>query len=342
MTGREQRGIRPIRYPIATWILLYALIIAGGIGIGFAFGWSPLTTYSWWATGVLIGTIGLGILAWWWTYRHSAPPDDRPSGSQATDMSQTGRLPGSTYERYLPMLLYEVLHELKQPLTIMDGYIQLLQKRETDAQTRSDLAAVHRQIRRMMAYIERFRQPVHLATHPEWTDVMEIVRGVLQIFTPVARRHHVRLDLELYSIPPVCIRAQEWEQLLWNLLENGLKALQAVPPEQRVLTLRIHHFTPVWDVTERSEDARAPLCGLTLVVRDTGPGIPPDEQAAIFTPFFSRRPGTRHMGLGLAICRYIVERNGGRIEVRSAPGRGTEFRVWWPCARPHTDYNDRQ
>ena len=335
---------RLTRYAIARRTLLWMGMIAGGLGMGLVFGGFPLTAYGPWVGGVLIGIFALGMLAWWWTRRHTDVSDRQPSEPQVPEPSRTGHLFGSTYDHYLPMLLYEVLHELKQPLTIMDGYVQLLQKRDIDAQTRSDLEAIHRQIRRMMAYIERFRQPVHLETHPEWTDVTEVVRGVLQIFTPVARQHHVRLDFKPSSIPPVCIRAQEWEQLLWNLLENGLKALQAVPPDQRVLTLRIRHFTPVWDTTVRPAHSDPPLCGLTLVIRDTGPGIPPDQQAAIFAPFFSRQPGTRHMGLGLAICRYIVERNGGRIEVHSAPGRGTEFRIWWPCAQPHTrtHQNNRQ
>lgn len=65
-------------------------------------------------------------------------------------------------------------------------------------------------------------------------------------------------------------------------------------------------------------------------MRDSGCGIPPDELRRVFDPFFTTKPVGSGTGLGLSISYGIVERHGGRIEVDSTPGQGSEFRVWLP------------
>jgi signal transduction histidine kinase len=74
--------------------------------------------------------------------------------------------------------------------------------------------------------------------------------------------------------------------------------------------------------------------GMTWVrVSDTGPGITPEEQARIFTPFYRGRTGRRFpqgMGLGLSIARDLVAAHGGRLEVDSTPGSGSRFTLWFP------------
>ena len=77
--------------------------------------------------------------------------------------------------------------------------------------------------------------------------------------------------------------------------------------------------------------ASAASAGCALIeVTDNGPGIPPDVMAKIFEPFFTTKPPGRGTGLGLSICYGIAETHGGRIEVDSAPGRGSTFRVYLP------------
>jgi two-component system NtrC family sensor kinase len=65
-------------------------------------------------------------------------------------------------------------------------------------------------------------------------------------------------------------------------------------------------------------------------VEDTGPGIPPSEQAKIFEPFYTTKPQGQGTGLGLSICYGIVREHAGRIEVVSQPGAGARFRVVLP------------
>lgn len=70
--------------------------------------------------------------------------------------------------------------------------------------------------------------------------------------------------------------------------------------------------------------------GVELLVTDTGPGIPPSQQAKLFEPFYTtKEKGT---GIGLALCLSIIERHRGKISVRSGEGEGTTFTVFFPFA----------
>ncbi len=71
-----------------------------------------------------------------------------------------------------------------------------------------------------------------------------------------------------------------------------------------------------------------------IEVADDGCGMPPDVQRRIFEPFYTTKPVGQGTGLGLSMAFSIVQKHGGRIEVQSAPGEGTRFRVWVPVAGP--------
>src|SRR5262249_54997928 len=104
-------------------------------------------------------------------------------------------------------------------------------------------------------------------------------------------------------------------QVIVNLVTNAHQALREVPLP-RVLTL-----------TTRYDAEQA---GVLLEVADTGPGIPAVIQAQIFEPFFTTKPAGIGTGLGLPLCRGIIEGHGGTIRMRSQPGQGTVFRVELP------------
>jgi signal transduction histidine kinase len=102
------------------------------------------------------------------------------------------------------------------------------------------------------------------------------------------------------------------EQVLVNLVLN---AIAAMPAGGR---LAFHH---VMD---------GPF--LTLIVSDTGEGIPEENLEKIFDPFFTTKRNGEGTGLGLAVCRKIIEQHGGKISASSRPGEGTEFSVSLPFA----------
>ena len=109
-------------------------------------------------------------------------------------------------------------------------------------------------------------------------------------------------------------------QVLVNLLQNSLDALKsaAAPP-----------LDPVIRITGREQDG---FC--LLSVRDNGPGIPEEIRSKIFEPFFTTKDVGAGMGLGLNICYRIAQAHGGSIEVRSEPGRFSEFTLRLPAREP--------
>ena len=105
------------------------------------------------------------------------------------------------------------------------------------------------------------------------------------------------------------------DQVLVNLLTNAAQALGPAGGTIRV-------------------GARERADGVEMYVADDGPGIPPEVLPRIFDPFFTTKDVGEGSGLGLSIVHGIVDRHGGRIDVESAPGKGTTFRVLFPTRRP--------
>jgi PAS domain S-box-containing protein len=134
--------------------------------------------------------------------------------------------------------------------------------------------------------------------HSEMVDTSVIVRAVRAPDLPSVKG--VRVELQ---------------QVLVNLLINAVQAMKDLPLDCRVI-----------DVETRSER------GLAIVeVRDRGPGIPPERLSVVFDPFFSTK--TSGLGMGLSICRRIVENHGGTIEARNLPEGGASFVFSLPIDR---------
>jgi two-component system sensor kinase FixL len=105
------------------------------------------------------------------------------------------------------------------------------------------------------------------------------------------------------------------EQVLLNLVRNGVESMFDVPPDRRRLTIEAH---PAGQFVEVS-------------VRDTGHGITPDNMSRLFSPFFTTKADG--MGLGLSISRSIIEAHSGRLWAESEPGVGTSFYFSLPVIR---------
>jgi len=180
----------------------------------------------------------------------------------------------------------------------------------------------------------------------EVEDGVNRVRNIVSELGPFARQHPAARDLqEAESMVEVALRflSHEWKdavriekdfepglkayasrnqvvQVLVNLLQNSLDALKsaAAPP-----------LDPVIRITGREQDG---FC--LLSVRDNGPGIPEEIRSKIFEPFFTTKDVGAGMGLGLNICYRIAQAHGGSIEVRSEPGRFSEFTLRLPAREP--------
>jgi hemerythrin-like metal-binding protein len=146
------------------------------------------------------------------------------------------------------------------------------------------------------------------------TDVTEIVERALQIAGNEIK-HKASLVKELAVLPPVACIASQINQVLVNLLVN---AAQAVTPPGIITVRSGVQGESVW-----------------LEVSDNGCGMPEDVKKRIFEPFYTTKEVGKGTGLGLSISWEIVQRHNGEIEVTSAPGEGTTFRVTLPIQ--HTE-----
>jgi CheY-like chemotaxis protein len=129
-------------------------------------------------------------------------------------------------------------------------------------------------------------------------------------------RHRAQLVKDYQSAPNVLANEARLGQVFLNLLINAAQAIPEGQAEKNRITVRI-----------RNLDQR-----VAVEVQDTGGGMPQEVVSRIFDPFFTTKPVGQGTGLGLTICQGIVQGMGGEIEVTSAPGKGSLFRVLLPTA----------
>jgi len=225
-------------------------------------------------------------------------------------------------------------HEIRNPLStiVLNADLAAEEVRESPLPPESReplerrLGTLARETRRLKDILEdflRFAGRLRLDRAP--VDLRELLEEFADFHLPQALAAGVTQSVEVPPGPTVAeVDADQVKQILLNLVLNAVQAMQAQPPERpRRLTLRL----------ARSADGnRGPEA--VLEVEDTGPGIDPRRHESIFRPYLTDKPGGT--GLGLALARRIAEAHGGRIEVESAPGRGSRFLVRLPLAAPVT------
>jgi signal transduction histidine kinase len=169
-----------------------------------------------------------------------------------------------------------------------------------------NLGRINELILNMLAFSKR-RDPLL-----ENVNVNHVLTECVQLVSPRADERHVAVLTDLDDMPPVPADAEGLAHAFLNLLTN---ALEAVQDNQGAITV-----TSRYDSMNRNVIVR---------VIDNGSGIPEDQIASIYTPFFSSK-GQKGTGLGLAVTRKVVQEHQGKIEVSSAAGQGTTFTVTLP------------
>lgn len=219
-----------------------------------------------------------------------------------------------------------IVHDLKNPLTAIDGSIQLLSRKHlADRPEASRMAgSILRSCRVMMGMIldlldvSRFEEGCPVVK-PEPVALRELILSNIEECSAMARNAHVELSSEFPDTEPRAMADPGLvERIVANLLNNAIKH---TPPGGRVV------------VSSRRREG-----WVEVAVRDTGEGIPAGESDRIFDKF-ARAGGqtrsTRHdRGLGLTFCRMAVEAHGGHIGVESAPQRGSVFTFTLPATAP--------
>jgi signal transduction histidine kinase len=237
---------------------------------------------------------------------------------EETVQDRTHRLVQSEKIAAMGSLLAGVAHELNNPLTVILGSAQLLRlfANDPDALARridSISGAAHRCVRIVRNFLSLARQRA-----PERTDVRlhDVVQGAVELLAYELRVDDVEVAIDVQQdLPVLSADPHQLHQVLVNLLTNAHQAMRRSPQPRRIT------FTARHD---------APRARVRLEVTDTGPGIPQALQARIFEPFFTTKPTGEGTGLGLSLCRGMIEEHGGTIELDSEPGSGSRFTIELP------------
>jgi len=213
-------------------------------------------------------------------------------------------------------------HELNQPLAAIAGYnagcLNMLAAGNADLRDIEEaLGKSTEQAQRAGRIIRRIYEFVRRAEpKSEPCDVVQLVDEVIALVEPDARRHGMRIQREFApSLPAVHGDRILLGQVVLNLIRNGIEAMRDVAPERRLLVI----------AAECKDDQ------VHLQVADRGHGIPEEVAARLFEPFFTTKP--EGMGMGLNICRSVVEGHKGRLWLEPNPAGGSIVHVLLPTRR---------
>lgn len=202
-------------------------------------------------------------------------------------------------------------HEIRNPLGSMELFASLLAEAKLPPPQHGWIQHIQAGLRSLAATVNNVLQ-LHADSNPNLlsTDMGELLHWAFEFLGPLAQQAGVRISLcnELVGLR-IAADAHGLQQAILNLVLNALRAL---PSAGWVLLA-----------------GRRGRCGwVELEISDNGGGIPPQHLEHIFEPGFTTRPGSA--GLGLAVCKKLVEQHGGRIHVSSVVGKGTTFLVHLP------------
>lgn len=206
-----------------------------------------------------------------------------------------------------------IAHEIRNPLTVIQGYLQLITGRCKKLCNSEDaftlLLDELKRANQIIADFLRFCRPD--VPKKERVQLNDIMAGAVSLLYGEALRKNVRIDTyPAADLPELCLDKSQITQIFLNLFTN---ALQAMPDGG---TLSVHTS---YNITADSVE---------VTVGDSGVGMPPGTISKIFTPFFTTKEnGT---GLGLAITQTIIYAHGGLIHAESIPGQGTKFIITLP------------
>jgi two-component system sensor histidine kinase KdpD len=225
-------------------------------------------------------------------------------------------------ERLRNSLLSAISHDLRTPLSVLVGLAETLQLAQPPPSPQQAAIAddIREQAQRLRSLVENLLdmarlQAGRIAVQRQWHSLEELVGAALLAVGPALAPRAVRVRLPA-DLPLVEVDAALFERVLCNLLENAAK------------------FTP--SSSHVDIGARADGTRIVIWVDDDGPGLPSGREEEIFQKFErgDKESATPGVGLGLAICRAVVEAHEGSIRAQNRPGGGARFLIELPAGTP--------
>lgn len=249
------------------------------------------------------------------TARKDAAEHERLQNEQ---MQQTARLVS------MGEMASSLAHELNQPLAAINSYASgcrnlLSQAQPNLRQLDQAITKMSEQAKRAGQIIRGIREFVQRqAPHRHSCQIGDLLNTVQSLLKSELQKNRVKLSIELEpGLPPLFADAVMLEQVVFNLMRNAIEAMQATPVDKRSLHVRL---------TRDNEQLRA-------IIADRGTGIAPEQLEQLFKPFYTTK--ATGMGMGLNICRSIIEHHQGRLWVEPNPGGGCRFIFTVPFSEEH-------
>lgn len=239
------------------------------------------------------------------TVRKDAAEHERLQNEQ---MQQTARLVS------MGEMASSLAHELNQPLAAINSYASGC--RNLLSQTQPNLRQLDQAITKMSEQAKRAGQIIRgirefvqrQAPHRHSCLIDDLLTTVQSLLKSELQKHRIKLSIEMEpNLPPLFADVVMLEQVVFNLMRNAIEAMQTMPVDKRTLHVRL---------SRDNEQLRA-------VIADRGTGIAPEQLEQLFKPFYTTK--ATGMGMGLNICRSIIEHHQGRLWVEPNPGGGCRF-----------------
>lgn len=222
-----------------------------------------------------------------------------------------------------------IAHDFNNLLMVVIASTSLLKATETDPEREADMQTILDASTRASELTRRLlalgkRQSLQLET----SSLNTLVESVVSLIKRVIPADIVLNVVPADNLPPVSMDTGQIEQVLMNIALNAKDAM----PNGGQLTIETEHVVIDEEFVQEHPWSRAGQYNL-LSATDTGPGMPADVLSKIFEPFYTTKKSHKGSGLGLSVCRGIVEQHGGMILGYSEPDVGATFKVYLPVAK---------
>ncbi|MGV8075011.1 MAG: Cache 3/Cache 2 fusion domain-containing protein [Syntrophobacteraceae bacterium] len=239
----------------------------------------------------------------------------------------TANLVEASKMRALGELVAGVAHEVNNPLMASQTILHVIMKNlqgDNDNMKRLELIRkCNDRIEKIVDHLKEFSRQTQPEFHP--IDANQPLQNALLITEQQLLDHGISIVLDLgRDLPPIIGDANQLEQVFLNLLSNARDAMEQREGNKE---LQISSYL----LEEKG------IGSVVVSVRDTGIGIPEEHLDKVLEPFFTTKPVGKGSGLGLSLCFGIVEAHGGRLEIKSENGIGTEVRVLMPLSSPNKE-----
>ncbi len=209
-----------------------------------------------------------------------------------------------------------IAHEIRNPLTSLQLFVQMMAERYDDREFREKFTQIVPpeidRLNRIVNDLVSFAKPAKLIKEP--LQINDILDKTIRLSEISFKKLNVKVVKEFSEVPMVTVDPQQMMQIFLNLIMNGAQAM----PNGGTLTVKTYYV----------DDFIKKVC---IDIKDTGVGISEENLKKLFAPFFTTKEGGT--GLGLAITRRIVEEHKGEVKIKSKVGEGTTFTVELPATQ---------